>query len=80
MYDTLIEAVSWASSFALIGGECDEFVRFLELEWHSFAQEYSDQQLRRFNLELQNYATYRKNPERNWRETFSNRDFTKLVI
>lgn len=80
IYETLTDSASWASSFALLGGECDEFVRFLELEWYSFSSEYTEEQLRHFNHELELYKKYRSEPKRDWREDFSGRDFTELIV
>ena len=76
--EVLVSAASEASSFAVIGGECDELVRFLQLELESMADE--PQELKGvFYSHLASYKKYRKD-KRDWREDFSGRDFSKLIV
>ena len=69
-------------SFAVLGGDADEFARFLQLEWESFVEEdgrlYQEVK-RRFYRNLNDYKRYRKD-KRDWRTDFDGRDFSKLVV
>ena len=78
-FDVMIEQVRGVTSFAVLGGECDEYVRFLQLEWESYAPGYTQVQKERFYRELEYYKKFRAE-KRNWREDFGGRDFGKLVV
>lgn len=80
LFESLCIEADSAVSFALIGGDCDDYVRFLQLEWESFAdesnkREYSD----RFYQSLEKYKKYRED-KRDWHKDFSGRDFSKLIV
>lgn len=76
----MIAAVSYAGLFGQLGGDSDEFIRFLQLEWESYSQdEVPKDKKSQFYKEIRNYVKYR-DKKRNWRKEFSGRDFNDLLV
>ncbi len=83
LFDTYIEAAKCAQIFAGLGGECDEFMQFLQLEWESYAKEFSPEQERHFYQEIKWYKEYGEDPtfkKRDWRESFSGRNHFGTIV
>ncbi len=80
LFDSYIAAGSIAKTFAALGGECDEFMQFLQLEWESYAKEYTPEQERHFYQELKWYKEARKNTKRDWRDSFSGRNHFGTIV
>ena len=79
--DGLQESANTAVSFALLGGVCDDFVRFLELEWFSYDQKtFTQEEVDRFMRTIKQYKEYKDDTKRDWHEAFDGRDFTKVVV
>lgn len=79
----MISSVSMASTFGQLGGDADEFIRFLQLEWESFdrtdeGEEFTELK-RQFYRNIRQYQKYR-NRDRNWRIDFDGRDFNDLLV
>lgn len=80
LFDQYIIAVSIANTFASLSGECDEFMQFVQLEWESYAEEFTREQERNFYYELKWYKDYRKNTNRDWRDSFSGRNHFGTIV
>lgn len=80
LFDELVQCASVLSNFALLGGEADEFARFIQLEFESYEQdEVSKEQKSLFYIYLNEYKRCRY-LKRNWRDDFSGRDFSTLIV
>ncbi len=80
LFDEYIAAASIASSFATIGGDCDEFMRFLQLEWESYAEEYTEEQKHTFYGYLKSYKEMRNMVKRDWRDDFEKRNHFGTIV
>lgn len=80
LFEGMVQAAQEVVSFALLGGECDEYARFLQLEWESYEDESEKNRFAdKFYSYLEDYKKYRAE-KRDWRKDFGSRDFTKLIV
>lgn len=79
LFDKYIAAADVAVTFAGIGGDADDFMRFLQLEWESYADAPAhDEKSKRFYGHLREYTKYKTKGD--WRKDFSGRDFNDLLV
>lgn len=81
VYDDMVGAANCAAMFKSLGGECNDFVRFLQLEWESYAPDYTGEQKELFYGYLKSYSAF--DPVElnlDWKDSYSGRDFGKLVV
>lgn len=81
LFEKYAAAASIATTFAGLGGNCDEFIRFLQLEWESYADEPEKDKLKSYLYRnIRDYKKYREGDSRDWRKSFGSRDFNDLLV
>lgn len=77
----MIRTVRDAQGFAVLGGDADEYMRFIQLEWESYSGDTSTEtQKRRFYTALHTYKKYRSGKQRDWRDDFSGRNHFATIV
>lgn len=81
MFEKYVAAADVAVAFRTMGGECNDFMRFLQLEWESYADEPAKKEKKsEFYHHLRDYMKYKPDIPRDWRKDFSGRDFNDLLV
>ena len=80
LFAKYVAAADIAVVFGQLGVDADDFMRCLQLEWESYADEPSKTALKsEFYRHIRDYVKYR-NRETDWKTNFSARDFNDLLV
>ena len=80
LFEKYVAAADIAVTFGQLGVDADDFMRCLQLEWESYADEPSKTALKsEFYHHMRAYTKYR-NRKGNWRDSFDGRDFNDLLV
>lgn len=80
LFEKYVAAADIAVTFGQLGVDADDFMRCLQLEWESYADEPSKEALKsEFYHHIRAYVKFRDS-KRDWRKDFSGRDFNDLLV